>query len=226
MTDAEIHSAWPQVVSLIDAAPFPVEIAPPSPDAAQDLARLGLTEESSLGAMVANTGGLMIDHGWVRLFGSYSERLHRSVVSWNQDQGVWTGERAPPLLVVGDDILGGMFALDGGAFGGDRGLVWYFGPDTLKWESLNCGYTALLHFLIGVGLDTFYADHRWPGWTSEVEALSGDGALFIHPPLWAVGPAIPERHRGAVPMAEMLATHAKVLPELNKGAPHLFPTGA
>jgi hypothetical protein len=223
MTDSDAPSAWPQIAALIDAAPFPVEIAPPSDDHAADMEALHAHEGTTLGAMISHTGGLLIDHGWVRLLGSHSERLGRSLVGWNAAQGLGGDGRAPGLLIVGDDVLGGIFAIDGGAFGGEPGLVWYFGPDSLSWEPLNCGFTALLHFLIGPGLDTFYADHRWPGWAAEVDAISGDGAIFLHPPLWAVGPNIPERHRGAVPMTEMLAAHAKVLPELKKHAPALFP---
>ena len=222
MTDLS-SSAWPQIASIIDAAPFPVEVAPASPEAAADLASLNVGEGTTLGAMVAHTGGLLVDHGWVRLLGSHSAKLGRSLVSWNAAQGI--GQGAPvPLLIVGDDILGGLFALDGGAFGGERGMVWYFGPDTLGWEPLNCGYTALLHLLLGPGLDAFYADHRWQGWEAEIDAIDGDRAVFLTPPLWAVGPAIPKRTRGAVPMTEVLTTYRAVLPQLKQGAPQLFPT--
>jgi hypothetical protein len=222
-TETTDASAWPQIAALILAAKFPVEVLPPSAESQADLTALHVGATTTLGAMVAHTGGLLLDHGWVRLLGSYSDKLHRSLVSWNAAQGIGQNGKPPTLLIVGDDVLGGIFALNGGAFEGDLGMVYYFGPDTLRWESLNCGFTALLHFLIGPGLETFYGGHRWTGWEAETEALSGDGAYFVHPPLWAVGPAIGERHRGAVPMAEMLATHAKVLPELNKHSPALFP---
>ena len=223
-TDTTEASAWPQIAALIAQAPFPVEVAAPAAEGVDDLAILHLGDATTLGAMVAQTGGILLDHGWVRLLGSHSERLGRSLVSWNEAQGTVKAGHPPGLLIVGDDVLGGIFAINGGVFAGDVGMVFYFGPDSLTWESLNCGYTSLLHFLIGPGLSAFYGDHRWPGWESETQALAGDRAHFIYPPLFAKGPPLGERHRGAVPMLEMLAAHAKVLPELNKAAPALFPS--
>lgn len=216
--------AWAPVAALLEGAPFPVEILPPSADAASDAEALRLGAGSTLGEVVLRTGGLLLDNGWVRLLGSSSERLHRSLLSWNVDQGVLGAGRRAGLLIVGDDVLGGVIAINGGALGPDPGMIYYFGPDTLHWDSLNCDYTALLHFLIGPGMAAFYSDHRWLGWEAETAALAGDGAHFVHPPLWAVGPAVGERHRGAVPMTEMLATHAKALPQLHKQSPDLFPS--
>ena len=223
MTDP-IPPSWAPVADLIARAPFPVEVLPPSPDAATDAETMRLGSGSTLGEVVLRTGGILLDHGWVRLLGSYSERLRRSLLNWNVAQGVLGAGKRAGLLIVGDDVLGGIFAINGGALGVDPGMIYYFGPDTLRWDSLNCDYTALLHFLIGPGMAAFYSDHRWTGWEAETAALAGDGAHFIHPPLWAVGPEVGARHRGAVPMTDMLATHAKALPELHKQSPALFPS--
>jgi hypothetical protein len=140
----------------------------------------------------------------VRVLGSRSERLARSLVEWNAACGIDLEPGAPPLLLVADDVLGGMFAVNGGRFGGAAGEVYYFAPDTLSWETLGRGYTDFIYFLLQGDLTKFYADRRWPGWQGEVAELPGDRAVFLYPPLWAAGPPVAERQRGTVPLKEAI----------------------
>ncbi len=64
------HSAWDEISAAIAQAPYPVQQLPPDKAHAEAaLARLGITTRSWLGAVVANTGGLSIDHGWLRVLG-------------------------------------------------------------------------------------------------------------------------------------------------------------
>jgi hypothetical protein len=63
-----ISSAWDEVLTAIRSAPSPVEVAPADPTRAEQcLTRLGITRRSWLGAVTAQTGGLLIDHGWLRV---------------------------------------------------------------------------------------------------------------------------------------------------------------
>jgi len=60
--------------------------------------------------------------------------------------------RHPPgAIVVGHDVIGGLFAIDGGALGVAPGQVCYFGPDTLTWDGLGGGYSAFLLAALGGG---------------------------------------------------------------------------
>jgi hypothetical protein len=156
-----------------------------------------------MGAMVYETGGLLIDQGWLRILGSGDSRLPRSLPGWNKGRTRNEGEASPSLLVVADDVVGGSFAINGGALGGPHGQVHYFAPDRLEWESLDRGYSDFLQWAFRGDLERFYEGQRWQNWTAEVSTLAGDQAFSIYPFLWAEGPPIGERSRKAVPMAEL-----------------------
>jgi hypothetical protein len=106
-------------------------------------------------------------------------------------------------VLIADDVVGGFFALDGGRFGGHKHTVWYFAPDALQWEDMECGYSQFLCWCFSGKLDVFYETWRWPGWEAEVSQVGGDQALHIYPPLFAEGPSVGQRHRASVPIMEV-----------------------
>lgn len=68
--------AWPLVQSWIEAAHNEVAVLPAERALGEDtLRRLEVTDHSVLGAVALETGGILIDHGWLRLLGSGSEPL-------------------------------------------------------------------------------------------------------------------------------------------------------
>lgn len=89
----------------------------------------------------------------------------------------------PGACIVALDVLGGIFALNGGAFPGEMKTIWYFAPDTLDWENLEIGYTDFICWALTKQLGEFYADYRWPGWEHEVKVLTGDQGISFYPPL-------------------------------------------
>lgn len=44
-------------------------------------------------------------------------------------------------LLVANDILSGFFAINGGAFGGKAGNIFYCTLDSGKWEDAQLGYS-------------------------------------------------------------------------------------
>ncbi len=195
--------AWPMVRSWIDACPHEVTVLPPS--AARDgvLVEAQVSVRSPMGAIVYETGGLLIDGGWVRLLGSGAPRLTRTLMGWNRLCGL-AGDGAPQgLLLVGDDLLGGFHAINGGALAAPLGAALYLAPDTLTWEVVAPSYSALLAFLLSDELGAFYEGMRWPGWREDAAAMSGDEGLLVYPFLWAEGPPLAERQRKAVPVDEL-----------------------
>ena len=97
-----------------------------------DLHQLQITTFSPLGAISYETGGILIDNGWLRILGSGHTRLSRSLASWTQ---LVTAGQTFQALLIADDASGGFFALNGGELGKDLGGIYYFAPDTLEWRA-------------------------------------------------------------------------------------------
>lgn len=198
-------SALPLLKQWIAAAPNAQVLPADRAKAEAALMQLQVTLRSTMGALVYHTGGLFIDHGWLRVLGSGSERMSRSLPGWNDGKALTDAAGRPTLLLVADDVLGGLFAVNGGALGdGDElGQVFYLAPDTLQWENLSLGYSDFLAWALSPRLNEFYRDFRWPGWQDEVQKVHGDEALSVYPFLWAEGPAIDKRSRKEVPAEEL-----------------------
>lgn len=120
-----------------------------------------------MGAIVHETGGILIDHGWLRILGSGHARLTRTLPGWNKGKG-------EGFYLIADDAIGGFFALNGGVLGPDIQNAYYFTPDTLDWEPLGIGYSAFVQWACGGKLDAFYEWIRWERWEADTALLHGD----------------------------------------------------
>ena len=205
---------WPAVSEMVAKAKNEVEILPVDPKKGEEaLLAIQVTTRSPMGAIAYSSGGLLVDHGWIRVLGGGSARLPRDIGSWNFPEGVDQPVRLGNAILVADDVLGGFFAINGGAFDGPRGHVFYLAPDTVRWEDLGRGYTEFVQFLCQGDLAKFYADMRWRGWSTDVDRLAGDRAYSIYPFLWAKeGGTIDQRSRKDVPIEELWRLHAIDLP--------------
>jgi hypothetical protein len=166
--------ALPLVREWLGAAARPVEILPPSQARSDAVLQTQVTTRSPMGAIIYETGGLLIDHGWLRVLGSGHPRLTRTLPTWNQGRG-------NGFLLVADDAIGGFFAINGGAFGEDVKSIYYFAPDTLNWETLGVGYSDWLQWALSERLDKFYDWIRWPNWKADVANLHGDRCYSFYP---------------------------------------------
>ena len=170
----------------------------------RSLWELQVTAASTMGAVALHTGGIVVDHGWIRLYGGGSEHLP-SIAEAN---GLGGEISAPPgELIVGHDVLGGLFAIDGGALGVAPGEVCYFGPDTLTWDGLGGGYSAFLYAALGGGLDVVFEGLRWPGWQDDVASLALTQGIFLYPPPCTVeGSDVSKATKSVVNIQELLGT--------------------
>jgi len=203
--------AWPMVRTWLEETAHPVECLPPSETAGASLESIQVTTRSPLGAVVLHTGGILVDHGWLRLLGSGHPRLPRTLPGWNFACGLEEADSPPQWLLVADDVLGGFFALNGGRFAAPGHTIWYFAPDTLEWEDTDKGYSDFLFWCFTGDLERFYTPYRWHGWQSDVASLAGDQGFHIAPPLFTAGAAIHLRSRRAVPLQELFSLHVGVV---------------
>jgi hypothetical protein len=148
-----------------------------------------------MGALAFHSGGILVDHGWLRILGAGSAALPRALDLWNGAPGK---QRCARGVLVADDVVGGFFAW----FREPR-TVHYLAPDTLEWEDSELGYADWLNWALTDRLLQFYRDLRWEGWAQEVGKLSGDSGLLVYPPLCTEETPISERHRAPVSVEEL-----------------------
>lgn len=177
---------WSIVNEWIGLAKNKVEILPCNRKKAEEaLVRTQVTTRSLMGAIVYETGGLLIDNGWIRILGGGGERMKRSLPEWNKGKTFNEYGEIPPYLLIADDAIGGFYALNGGFLGKDGGNIYYFAPDSLEWEPLNIGYSQFLLFCFETDLDQFYQNFRWNEWENDVKNLHPDYSYSFFPFLWA-----------------------------------------
>lgn len=177
---------WTVVNEWISLAKNKVEILDcDKKKAGEALVNTQVTTRSLMGAVIYETGGLLIDNGWIRILGSGGTQMKRSLPSWNKGKTFGEYGEPAPYLLVADDVIGGFFAINGGFLGKDAGNIYYFAPDTLKWEALEISYSQFLLFCFENDLDKFYTGLRWDSWQTDVKVLSPDYAFSFVPFLWS-----------------------------------------
>src|SRR5258708_299828 len=102
---------------------------PAEPQRARDtLYPAEVTVRSYLGAVIFPTGGILVDHGWLRILGSGDAA--RGLVDFataNPDPA------NTPGVLIAVDVLGGQFAW-APSEPAKPPTVHYFAPDSLEWE--------------------------------------------------------------------------------------------
>lgn len=200
----ELLKQW---VSEADVA---CEILPPSAEREAVLLHLQVTTHSPLGALAYDTGGILIDDGWVRLLGSGHSRLQRTLLNWNES-------RANDFLLVGDDVVGGFFAINGGGLGPGVGDVYYWAPDNLDWECLELGFSEFIYAFMSDRIGEFYQDLRWSNWRAEIQDLSSDQCFTYFPFLWTKEGSLEKSRRAAVPVSEAFDLKLHVVSQFSAG---------
>ncbi len=184
---------WKIVQEWIDEAKNHVEVLPSSsPQREEALLATQVTTRSPLGSIVYDTGDLLIDHGWIRIIGSGHPRLNRSLPLWNEEL-FKTSFYEVPYIVVGDDAIGGFYALDNGYLGQARS-IFYFAPDTQTWENMDMGYSDFVYAMMQIDTEEYCGLLRWKTWREDVAALKGNEGIYVHPPYMFEYPEDKERY--------------------------------
>lgn len=198
----EVPDSWSEILELIEATHNRPEFIPANPALAQSsIQRLQMTTRSYLGSVVYHTGGMFFKDGLIRLYGSGSEQIP----GFAEINRLTDLEHYPNALILGYDVLGGIFALDAGGLEVESGSVCYIGPDNLEWQGLGIPYSYLLEWLIdGTSIEGFYQDLFWKGWKEDLANLpEGKGFSLFPPPstdLWRIESA---RSAAPVPLMEL-----------------------
>jgi hypothetical protein len=183
-------------------------IHPPSDNAGDVLHRCQVTTRSPMGAIAYHTGGISVLGGWLRILGSGSAAIPRTLPDWNE-------ARSSGFYLVADDAFGGFFAMDGGAFGSSVGQIHYFAPRSLRWEPLKCTYTQFLQWACS-DFGSFYDDMVWPGCEAAIANLGPDRCFFFYPPLWTAECVLPPREIRDVSVSELWEFEMDFARQLNE----------
>lgn len=146
-------------------------------------------------SVMENCGGIIIDN-WIRLYGCGQLNVIEKNKKYNKENTV--------DIILGEDIIGGLFALK-------DGFVYYFAPDTLKWENLNIYYANYIDWLINSNEDVnkFYELYRWDTWKDDVSNISLDDGISFYPPLFTKY-NINERSKKVIPMDEIIGINMEI----------------
>lgn len=211
----------------------------------RSLLQMQVTVRSILGSLALNCGGLVVDDGWVRVFGGGSGGPGGSSGSGGQAGSDGEADALPSLaqvnafpsefdpswspvsgLIVGHDVLGGVFGLNGhdpAAFGrpGAPGQMTYFAPDTLAWEEMQMGHSAWVSWLLSGRLEKFYESLRWPGWREEAAALTLTQGITVFPYLWSkeAHENLSATSRRAIPMRQVIGVAADFATQMGPADP-------
>lgn len=227
LTEVE-EPAWPVLSEHLAGSTASVRALPVDPAQGRTcLHRLQVTARSFLGAMALECGGLVFDGGWLRVHGGGGSDLPGLGEVNDLSAAVVYG---PPLrLVVGHDVLGGVFALNGPGsegeeYSGRPGEVVYFAPDSLEWQPLETTYSGWLLWLLTDPLESFYAALRWPGWYEEAESLDLSQGLSAFPSPWSAeaGDDLAAASRRPVPLGELAGANRKFCAALGLPDPGPF----
>ena len=200
--------AWPLIQEWLEEATNSVEVLPRTLEKVQEeLFKTQVTIRSFMGAVVYETGGILIDDGWLRILGSGSTKLPRGLGSWNLSRTQSEPAGPAPYYLFADDAAGGYFAINGGGLDGKVGNVFYLPPDTLELEDCGKGYGDFLNWALTGDLQLFYENLRWENWREEIRDLNGDSVYTFFPFLWTEeGSDINQVSRKRVPIAEHYAS--------------------
>lgn len=143
-----------------------------------------VTTRSPMGAIIYHTGGILINKGWIRIYGSGSKQLNRNLPEWNRGKTFKNYSDKPSYLMIADDAVGGFYLLNGGSLGNDLGKVYYYAPDNIEPEALDLTYSEFVIFCFNGNLEHFYKDLRWKNWENDFKTLNNNEVFMFFPYLW------------------------------------------
>lgn len=174
---------------------------------------LQITSKSALDSIVLNTSGIVIDN-WIRILG-HESNVNKGIVSYNSIGKDGVATKVDKMLIIADDVVGGLFALNAGKFTEKIGEVWYFAPDTLEWESLEMKYSEFIAWTAQGNVDEFYRTIRWSTWREDCKKVKFNEAILIYPFLWSNEIQLEKSDKKIVPTEELLKINQEYSKKFN-----------
>lgn len=140
---------------------------------------LGISERSSLGTLVNHTGGMSVADGKIRHFGGPNQYDLSVKLVNNLENRLPT--QIPGILIVADDVLGGLFGININTQIGKVGSILYLPPDSYVWEDLGIGHTAFLEWSIHGDTSLFFKKYALLNIPDKIPFYK---TMSFTPPLW------------------------------------------
>jgi hypothetical protein len=207
------NPAWPGILATVETTQHPVQLLPANHEQGlQVLYQIQITTRSYLGALAYNCGGILVDDGWLRILGAGTHELP-SLASVNGYVGTQV-QNPQGYFIIAYDVLGGIFAIDGGGLGINKGEVCYLPPELGSWGGLGISHADFTQWAIeGDTLPSFYEGFRWSKWKEDTQKLNLSSAFFFYPPLSTTeGRNLETSHHSPVPISQLLGS--SFLPQL------------
>ena len=208
------NDLWQEINNMLRSSNRKIDLnLDESKDGIKALDILKITSKSVLGSIILNTSGIVIDN-WIRIFG-HNSNINRGIIEYNviEENGVAT--KVIKMLIVADDVVGGIFALNAGRFSEGIGKVWYFAPDTLEWESLEMEYSEFIAWTTQGNIDEFYSTMRWSTWKEDCKNVKFNDAILIYPFLWSNEIQLEKADKKIVPSEELLKLNQEYSKKFN-----------
>ena len=193
--------AWPIVLGWSAEAKNPHRLLEAEDaDGVATLASLeGITEWSVLGALARNCAALVVDD-WLLVLGAGGA----GYPGLREFNGPDASDPLPGNLIVGVDVMGGGFVVNGGGLDcGEPGEVCFLGADDPSWMACGMGHAAWVGWALDGAVDEFYAEARWSGWREDVARLEPGRGISSYPPPYTVEGKREDVSRRPVPLWEL-----------------------
>ncbi|MBS6600761.1 MAG: DUF2625 family protein [Clostridium sp.] len=184
---------WNEIKSILKSSTKNIKIL--SSNYNNSLNNLNINENSVLGQVIINTGGIFIEN-YIRLFGSGDEENSYNIYKYNLELKKYFDDN---IIIIGNDIFGGLFSLNK-----EKNNILYFAPDTLEWEDLDITYKEFIKFVTSEKIDEFYKSYKWSTFQEDIKKVKFNEGILIYPFLWSNECNIEKAKKDIVPFSELL----------------------
>lgn len=196
------NELWNEILQVFNNSKTKIELVDGEENIGEAIINeLNLNQDTTLATIICNVAGITINNT-IRIMGQGNQNLN-SICKINAvKNGVPT--KITNMLIVGNDIFGGIYAMNISKINGEVGNIFYFAPDTLDWESMDIKYSQFLYWTICGNTDDYYNSMKWNGWDKMAQSIGFNDGILIYPFLWSKEINIETASKNIVPFEELI----------------------